>query len=152
MLLAIARRTCAAGFRLCMRGFPPVPWKALAGAVCGLLLVGCVGMCDEYGDDFSDPRRGRSVATAFRTLAGQARLAPPLKADCETEAARAEKAAAQAPAEHDANAALTTRIRLEYERECYRQAELRVRKRLQALQAAAREAVKAAAEAEHPVR
>jgi hypothetical protein len=152
MLLSIARRT-RAGLH-CMRGLTTVTRAALAGAVCGPLLVGCAGMCDEYDDGRSDPRRGRagrSLAGAFRTLADQARLAPPPKAECEAEAAEAEKKAVQAP-EHDANAELALRIRLEYERECYRQAELRVRKQLQVLQAAAREAVKAAGESEQAQR
>jgi hypothetical protein len=145
MLLSIARRTWAAGFH-CLRGLPTVTRAALAGALCGPLLVGCAGMCGEYDDGRSDPRHGRagrSLAAAFRTLADQSRLAPPPKAECEAEAAEAEKKAAQAPAAQDANAELALRIRLEYERECYRQAEQRVRKQLQALQSAAREVVKA---------
>jgi len=154
MLLSIAWRTWAAGFHRLHR-LPTVTRAALAGALCGPLLVGCAGMCGEYGDGRSDPRQGRaghSVAAAFRTLAQRARLAPPPKAECEEEAAEAEKKAAQAPAERDANAELALRIRLEYERECYRQAELRVRKQLQALQSAAREAVKAAGEVEQAQR
>ena len=154
MLLSIARRTWAAGFHRLHR-LPTVTRAALAGALCGPLLVGCAGMCGEYDDGRSDPRHGRashSLAAAFRTLAQQARLASPPKAECEEEAAAAEKKAAQAPAERDANAELALRIRLEYERECYRQAELRVRKQLQALQSAAREAVKAAGEVEQAQR
>jgi len=164
MLLSIARRTRAAGLHY-LRGLPTVTRAALAGALCGPLLVGCAGMCGEYDDGRSDPRHGqaghgqashgqagRALAGAFRTLADQARLAPPPKADCEAEAAEAEKKAAQAPAGEDANAELALRIRLEYERECYRQAELRVRKQLQALQSAAREAVKAAGEVEQAQR
>ena len=169
MLLSIARRTRAAGLHY-LRGLPTVTRAALAGALCGPLLVGCAGMCGEYDDGRSDRRHGqashgqagngqagngqagRALAGGFRTLADQARLAPPPKADCEAEAAEAEKKAAQEPAGQDANAELALRIRLEYERECYRQAELRVRKQLQALQSAAREAVKAAGEAEQAQR
>jgi hypothetical protein len=154
MLLSIARRTRAAGLHG-LRGLPTTLTRAaLAGTLCGPLLVGCAGMCGEYDDGRSDPRHGRtgrSVA-AFRALSEQARLAPPPKAECEAEAAEAEKKAAQAPAGQDANAELALRIRLEYERECYRQAELRVRKQLQALQSAVREAVKAAGEPEQAQR
>jgi hypothetical protein len=138
-----------------MRGLTTVTRAALAGAVCGPLLVGCAGMCDEYDDGRYDPHRGRAgrtLAGAFRALADQARLAPPPKAECEAEAAEAEKKAAQAPPEHDANAELALRIRLEYERECYRKAELRARKQLQALQTAAREALKATGESEQAQR
>ena len=138
-----------------MGGLTTVTRAALAGAVCGPLLLGCAGMCDEYDDGRSDPRHGRAgrpLAGALRTLAEQARLAPPPKAECEAEAADAERKAAQAPTERDANAELALRIRLEYERECYRQAELRVRKQLQTLQSAAREALKAAGESEQAQR
>ena len=151
MLLSIVR---AAGFH-CLQRLPSLTRAALAGALCGPLLLGCAGMCGEYDDGRSDPRHGRAgraLATAFHTLAEQARLAPPPKAECEAEAAEAEKKAAQAPAERDTNADLALRIRLEYERECYRQAELRVRKQLQALQAAAREALKSAGESEQAQR
>ena len=152
MLLSIARRMRAAGLH-CIGGLTSLTRAALAGAVCGPLLVGCAGMCDEYDDGRSNPHRGRpgrALNGAFRTLADQARLAPPPKAECEAEAAEADKKAAQP--EHDANAELALRIRLEYERECYRQAELRVRKQLQALQAAAREALKSAGESEQAQR
>ena len=153
MLLSIARRARAASFHR-LHVLPTVTRAALTGALCGPLLLGCAGMCGEYDDGRSDPRHGRSgrTAAAFRTLAEQARLAPPPKAECEAEAAEAEKKAAQAPAERDANAELALRIRLEYERECYRQAELRVLKQLQALQSAAREAIKAAGEVEQAQR
>jgi uncharacterized protein (UPF0548 family) len=42
----------------------------------------------------------------------------------------------------DPNAALAMRIKLEYERECYRQAEERVRARLQELQGSVKETIK----------
>jgi hypothetical protein len=47
-------------------------------------------------------------------------------------------------ATQDANADLATRIKLEYERECYRQAEARVRDRLKQLQASTNQTAKAA--------
>jgi hypothetical protein len=46
-------------------------------------------------------------------------------------------------ATQDANAELATRIKLEYERECYRQAEARVRDRLKQLQTSTTQTVKA---------
>jgi len=47
-------------------------------------------------------------------------------------------------ATQDANADLATRIKLEYERECYRKAEARVRDRLKQLQTSTSQAAKAA--------
>ena len=57
----------------------------------------------------------------------------------------ASAAATPAPApQADGNADLALRIKLEYERECYKQAESRVRQRLQNLQAWTVDTVKAA--------
>jgi hypothetical protein len=50
---------------------------------------------------------------------------------------------APGPGIGDPNASLALRIKLEYERECYRQAELRVRERLHALQGAVGATIKA---------
>ncbi len=52
----------------------------------------------------------------------------------------------------DPNADLALRIKLDYERECYRQAEKRVRERLQLLQASANTTIKAINRAERDVR
>jgi hypothetical protein len=52
-------------------------------------------------------------------------------------------ASAAAPPQPDPNADLALRIKLEYERECYRMAEMRVRERLRKLQASTSETVKA---------
>ena len=68
----------------------------------------------------------------------QALLVAPQKPECGEATARMRPI--KTASEQDANLAL--RIRLEYERECYRQAELAVRKRLKKLQAAARAATK----------
>jgi hypothetical protein len=45
-------------------------------------------------------------------------------------------------ADGDRNAELALRIKLEYERECYRQAEIRVRDRLRQLQGSVSESIK----------
>jgi hypothetical protein len=52
-------------------------------------------------------------------------------------------AAAGSPPPGDADAGLALRIKLEYERECYRQAELRARNRLHQLQESVSATVKA---------
>ena len=49
----------------------------------------------------------------------------------------------------DPNADLALRIKLEYERECYRQAERRVRDQLQSLQASTTQTIDAVKRAEH---
>ena len=46
-----------------------------------------------------------------------------------------QKIAVQIPTQSDPNKELATRIRLEYDRECYKQAEKRVRSQLERLQA-----------------
>jgi hypothetical protein len=63
----------------------------------------------------------------------------------ETASASAELTTQSLPdsATQDANAELATRIKLEYERECYRQAEARVRDRLKQLQSSTTQTVKA---------
>ena len=121
---------------------------ALSGAVCGLMLAGCAAVCDDYQENVSRAhRQSRAVFFKLRE-ADEALLAPPAKPECEAKAAQggaqaAAEAADGVPAKEDANAALALRIKLEYERECYRQAESRVRRQLQALQQAARESSKA---------
>jgi hypothetical protein len=50
------------------------------------------------------------------------------------------------------NAELALRIKLEYERECYRQAEMRVRQRLHLLQSSVGETVKSVNRTEQPSR
>ena len=52
----------------------------------------------------------------------------------------------------DRNAELALRIKLEYERECYRQAEMRVRERLHQLQSSIGETVKSVNRTEQPSR
>ena len=55
-------------------------------------------------------------------------------------------------ADEDRSADLALRIKLEYERECYRQAEIRVRDRLRQLQGAVSETIKSVNRTEQPSR
>lgn len=65
--------------------------------------------------------------------------------------AAAGKGAQEASGE-DANADLALRIKLEYERECYRQAEARMRERLKQLQASTTQTIKAVDKSEQAAR
>ena len=76
-------------------------------------------------------------------LPNQTLLQPLNEPDCGAEQPDAQRVASAAPAQPDPNADLALRIKLDYERECYRKAEERVRQRLQKLQAATSETVKA---------
>jgi hypothetical protein len=102
-----------------------------------LLFGGCAALCDDYGAGPYAPFVRREAADARDIWAkpswrrARTLLAPPGKPECDAEAAGKPPAAAG-----DGNAELALRIRLEYERECYRQAELRVRRQLKRLQAA----------------
>jgi hypothetical protein len=104
----------------------------LACCACGLVLGGCAAVCDEYTDGFAGrgPRAVGSIPVARR----EALLRTPPRPACETDAPDKQRDAGAAP--NGAEASLALRIKLEYERECYRQAEKRVREQLRALQAA----------------
>jgi hypothetical protein len=95
-------------------------------------------------------------ASALVPLPDRALLAPPAEFDCESNASRDETVKAfdrwiartrdqrsESPAQADPGAAL--RAKLDYERQCYRDAEKTLRGRLLELQASARETVKAVA-------
>ena len=116
-------------------------------AACAVALVGCAPEFDHYA------MRTASSAVAPRNasakpkipLPDRALLEPQAEPDCgsapvQRAAGRSTATAAMttpALAEgggNDPNAELALRIRLEYERECYRQAEIRVRDRLKQLQ------------------
>jgi hypothetical protein len=112
-------------------------------------------------------KREPAAKKAAIPLPSQNLLAAPRKPDCGAEAVVEDKAenlparstpreaaappatpdtqasAAPAPRPPDPNADLALRIKLEYERECYRQAEMRVREQLQRLQMSTSETVKA---------
>ena len=92
-------------------------------------------------------------------MPSQALLAPQDKPDCEStgrhlpsSGASAAVAPTPAPTTPEMNADLTLRIKLEYERECYRQAEARVREQLRKLQASASDTIKAVKQLEHDLR
>jgi hypothetical protein len=104
------------------------------------MLAGCLAGCAALYDDFLESsdawhaHRGQARADTFLPASHQALLVPPRKPECEAAAGGRRLAP-----EGDVNSELAERIKLEYERECYRQAELRVRRQLRALQAAVRE-------------
>jgi hypothetical protein len=116
----------------------------LASMGCGLMLGGCAALCDEYTDGSVGRAARRAQTAESATFAGRkaALLRAPTKPECETQTADVHSAAVAAPS--TSNADLALRIKLEYERECYRQAEARVREQLLSLQAAVAEAMKAA--------
>ena len=139
----------------------------LAIAVLGAATSGCAP--PYHGDDFPRPRT-RSQSRV--PLPKAALLAPQAAPDCgEAKTADARPAAgnskrmasaavpepassATVPPSPDAdrNAELALRIKLEYERECYRQAEMRVRERLHQLQSSIGETVKSVNRTEQPSR
>jgi hypothetical protein len=108
---------------------------------CGLVLGGCAALCDEYTDDSAARSARRAPTAESATFAARkaALLRPPRTPACEAEPA--DKPSGAAPSA--ANADLALRIKLEYERECYRQAERRVRAQLLSLQALMTDATKA---------
>ncbi len=108
---------------------------------CGLVLGGCAALCDEYTDDYAARSARRAPTAESATFAARkaALLRPPRTPACET--GPADKPSGDAPIA--TNAVLALRIKLEYERECYRQAERRVRAQLLSLQALVADATKA---------
>ena len=129
-----------------------------AVVICALALTGCVPAYSNYTEAMSDS----PVASARRQaskkavpLPSQVLLAPQRAPDCEGDAhqlASSEASAAVAPPQPASNADLALRIKLEYERECYRQAEARVREQLRKLQASASETIKAVKQLEQDPR
>ena len=134
-----------------------LPSLALAIACFAAPLAGCAP--PYYDDDFSRPR-ARSEARV--PLPRAALLSPQSPPDCgernggdQPTARSAPKRVTDAVVPEAASAAmvppgpaadrdveLAARIKLEYERECYRQAELRVRERLRQLQSSVGETIK----------
>lgn len=127
-----------------------------AMVACALSLAGCAQAYSDYTETVSDrPAIGprRQVAKKAIPLPNQALLTVPGKPDCEASGQQLASAAgvlSSPPSEKNADLAL--RIKLEYERECYRQAESRVREQLRKLQASASETVKAVKQLEHDPR
>jgi hypothetical protein len=132
----------------------------LAAIICAAL-GGCAQDFDfeqEYGaKPVSDSPTPKKRTARAKPKIDNALLETPAAPDCGTPqtAKRTQPESATASAElttqslpdgvtQDANADLATRIKLEYERECYRQAEARVRDRLKQLQTSTNQATKAA--------
>ena len=134
-------------------------------AVIAAVLGGCAQDFDEdygvyYSGDPATPRRTAKIKSKIPQipLPDRALLETPAEPDCgaaqgprrpgrpesaTATAGLATPAAAEEGAANDTNAELALRIKLEYERECYRQAEARMRDRLKQLQASTTQTVKA---------
>jgi hypothetical protein len=129
-----------------------------AVVVCALALTGCVPAYS-HSERLSDgPVAGskRQAAKKAVPLPSQALLAPQATPDCEGKGQGQQLASTDASAvvapRPETNADLALRIKLEYERECYRQAEARVREQLRKLQASASETIKAVKQLEQDPR
>ena len=132
-----------------------------AVVVCALALTGCVPAYSHHTERLADgPVAGSKQQAAKKAvpLPSQALLAPQGTPDCEgkgqgqgQQLASTDVSAAVAP-RPETNADLALRIKLEYERECYRQAEARVRQQLRKLQASASETIKAVKQLEQDPR
>ena len=125
--------------------------------ICALALAGCAPAYSDYHDisDGSVSRPNRQAAKKTIPLPSQALLASPGKPDCEgagQQLASADPSAVVVPPKPESNPELALRIKLEYERECYRQAETRVREQLRKLQASASDTIKAVKQREHDLR
>jgi hypothetical protein len=127
----------------------PCPLPVVATFVCVLMLGGCAAQplkFDEasgtyYPADSADSVAPKRVAKGKpkAPAAKRAVLETPAEPDCGAQKSpgRAETAKAEPSMTEgagDANADLALRIKLEYERECYRQAEARMRDRVKQLQ------------------
>jgi hypothetical protein len=129
-----------------------------AVVICALALTGCVPAYSHHTESLSDgPVAGskRQAAKNSVPLPSQALLAPQGTPDCEgkgRQLASSDASAAAVAPRPETNADLALRIKLEYERECYRQAEARVREQLRKLQASASETIKAVKQLEQDPR
>ena len=129
-----------------------------AVVICALALTGCVPAYSHHTESLSDvPVAGakRQAAKKAVPLPSQALLAPQGTPDCEgkgQQLASSDTSATVVPPRPETNADLALRIKLEYERECYRQAEARVREQLRKLQASASETIKAVKQLEQDPR
>jgi len=130
-----------------------------AVVVCALALTGCVPAYSHHTERLSDGPAAaskRQVAKKAVPLPSQALLAPQATPDCEGKGQGQQLASTDASAavalRPETNADLALRIKLEYERECYRHAEARVREQLRKLQASASETIKAVKQLEQDPR
>jgi hypothetical protein len=94
------------------------------------------------------PDCGETKTSAVEVAAADPKRAGNGTAGGQASATNAAPNAGAEPA--DGNAVMAMRIQLEYERECYRQAEARVRARLQELQGSVKETIKSVNPAEQP--
>lgn len=101
----------------------------LAAGFIAFGLLGCAA---------NDAEQAGSVSNArpHIPLPKRALLAPPKEPACDLTGPRANDGDGRTVAQAGSNAGLSQRIALEYERDCYQQAELRMRQRLLRLQAA----------------
>jgi len=106
-----------------------------------LALVGCAEVFDAFAQSSTaSAGSSRKEPGARVPLPDRELLAAQPEPDCEVKSTTSdgEKSGVQT----DPNADLALRIRLEYERECYRKAEMRARARLEQLQASTAETIK----------
>lgn len=107
------------------------------------------GCAPDYSDFYDVPYTSSSgpqrspIARAKIPLPDRAQLEPLSEPDCGTKQLQRSAALAVPSKPDDDTADLATRIKLEYERECFRQAEARARQRLKELQAATAQTIKA---------
>jgi hypothetical protein len=114
----------------------------LVAGIAALSLVGCAQVFNIASRITSTASAGtsRQESDPRVPLPDRALLAAQPEPDCEVKAATSGEERGVAPS--DPNADFALRIRLEYERECYRKAEMRVRARLEQLQASTAETIK----------
>jgi hypothetical protein len=133
----------------------PCRTPVLSAVVCAVMLGGCAAQelkIDEvyggyYPADSADSVARKRVAKAKpkAPAADRALLEVPPEPDCGAQKGRTEAASDLTTqsiigGDGDPNADLALRIKLEYERECYRRAEARMRDRVKQLQASTKAA------------
>jgi len=114
-------------------------WHVLATTLCGVVLAGC-------GPGHGEQGPVRPAARAHIPVPGAALLEPQRVPACDYKGAGPEQAILRKPHDPkaaDAAAEAALRTKLDYERQCYRHAELIVRQRLHALQASVRATIRA---------
>ena len=104
------------------------------------MLAGTDAMAQSSDPATKTDRLAAAKARSAIPLPNRALLAPPAQFNCELKAAT-QSQPGPAPAQADLDAGL--RAKLEYERQCYRHAEMILRDRLLGLQAAVGETIKA---------
>jgi hypothetical protein len=109
-------------------------------AVCAATLVGCAEY--PYDDYDISPTASKNTERGSRArMPDRALLTAQPEPDCEVKPTASD--AAKSAEQSDPKVGLALRIKLEYEKECYRKAEVRVRDRLKRLQASTAELIRA---------